>query len=89
MPPGLRKSGIPEATETPAPVKKAMDWHSGFNMSLAKLVISTGVGSLMITKAKEYFCFRQFSVEKILRVGSSSDGFRRVWRESSVWGGSL
>lgn len=47
MPPAERKSGIPEATETPAPVKNAMDLHFSLKMSFARLAISTGVVSLI------------------------------------------
>lgn len=51
IPPGLRKSGIPLATETPAPVRMAMERHSGFNISLARLAISTGVANPRIAGA--------------------------------------
>jgi hypothetical protein len=42
MPPGERKSGIPEATEMPAPFKMAMDLHSDERMKRAKPAISAG-----------------------------------------------
>ena len=35
IPPGERKSGMPEATETPAPVKMQTDVHSGERMRRA------------------------------------------------------
>jgi len=42
MPPGLLKSGIDAATETPAPVSTQMLLHLSERINLAKPAISTG-----------------------------------------------
>lgn len=47
IPPGERKSGIPEATEMPAPVKTPMDWHSSDRMNRANDLTSLGKWRLL------------------------------------------
>lgn len=43
-----RKSGMPLETETPAPVKTAMDLHSSLRMKLAKEAAFFGVENFII-----------------------------------------
>jgi hypothetical protein len=39
---------MPDATETPAPVNKAIDWQSLLRINLAREATSVGVGSFMV-----------------------------------------